>query len=78
MRYQRRRRAGFTIIEMMVATALVLVIMLIISQAFASASKTFTTMRTAGILQERIRGGSSILRRDLSSDHFAPAGENTR
>lgn len=72
MQYQRRRRAGFTLVEMMVATALVMVIMLIISQAFASASKTFNTMRTAGYMQERLRGGINVLRKDLSSDHFGP------
>jgi prepilin-type N-terminal cleavage/methylation domain-containing protein len=72
MRYQRRSRAGFTLIEMMVATALVLVIMLIITQAFASASKTFTTLRTAGYMQERLRTGINVSRKDLGSDHFAP------
>src|SRR5947209_10506301 len=72
MRYQRRSRAGFTLVEMMVATALVLVIMLIISQAFASASKTFNTMRTAGFMQEKLRGGVNILRKDLGNDHYGP------
>src|SRR5947209_19795846 len=72
MRYQRRSRAGFTLVEMMVATALVLVIMLIISQAFASASKTFSTMRTAGYMQERLRTGTNALKKDLGADHFGP------
>lgn len=72
MRYQRRRRAGFTIVEMMVATALVLVIMLIISQAFASGAKTFRNMKAAGDGQEKLRGAATILRKDLASDHIGP------
>jgi len=72
MRHQRRRRAGFTLVEMLVATALVLVIMLIISQAFASASKTFTTVRAAGDMQTRLRTGINLARKDLGSDHFGP------
>jgi prepilin-type N-terminal cleavage/methylation domain-containing protein len=78
MRYQHRRRAGFTLVEMMVATALVLVIMLIISQAFASAAKTFSTMRSAGYMQERLRSGTGILRKDLGSDHFGPPFDSGR
>src|SRR5437899_1994936 len=72
MRIRHAARTGFTLVEMLVATALVLMIMLIISTALGSASKTFTTLRTAGILQERGRTGITILRKDLGSDHFAP------
>src|SRR4051794_35510351 len=72
MQYQCRRRAGFTLVEMLVATALVLVIMLIITQAFASASKTFTTVRAAGDMQTRLRTGINIARKDLGADHFGP------
>ena len=78
MRYQRHSRAGFTLIGMMVATALTLVIMLIITQAFASASKTFTTMRTAGYMQERLHTGINVARKDLGSDHFAPPFGSSR
>lgn len=70
MRNQRHSRPGFTIVEMMVATALVLVIMLIISQAFASASKTFRTIRAAGDMQAQLREGITTQRRDLAADHF--------
>jgi type II secretory pathway pseudopilin PulG len=66
------RRPGFTLIEMMVSTALVMMIMLIISQALGAASKTFTTLRTAGALQERARTGITLMRRDLASDKFGP------
>ena len=39
---------------MMVATALILFIMAIISTVFASASKTYTALKVAGDLQERL------------------------
>jgi type II secretory pathway pseudopilin PulG len=70
MRIQRDDRPAFTLVEMMVATALCLFIMAIIAQAFGAASKTFSTMRTAGQLQERLRTGTSIMRRDLGAHHF--------
>jgi hypothetical protein len=65
-------RPAFTLTEMMVATALCLFLMLVISQAFGSATQTFQTMRTAGQLQERLRGGITVIRRDLANDHFGP------
>jgi hypothetical protein len=70
MRTQRTRRSAFTITEMLVATALILFIMAIISQVFASASKTYTAMRVAGDLQERARTGAAVMRRDLTLEHF--------
>lgn len=68
----RHKRAGFTLTEMMVATALCLFIMAVIAQAFGSATKTFSNMRTAGQLQEKLRGGITVIRRDLANDHFGP------
>lgn len=70
MRTQRPRRSAFTITEMLVATALILFIMAIISQVFASASKTYSALRVAGDMQERLRTGSTIIRKDLSAEHF--------
>jgi hypothetical protein len=70
MRIQRTRSA-FTIVEMLVATALILFIMAIISQIFASASKTYSALRTAGELQERLRQGAVVMRRDLATEHFS-------
>jgi hypothetical protein len=70
MRIQRRERVAFTLVEMLVAVALTLFIMAIIAEAFGSATKTFSTMRTAGQLQERTRGGAIVLRLDLAAEHF--------
>ena len=64
------RRYGFTLVELLVATALTLFLMAIISEAFGAASKTFNTMRSAGDMQERMRQGAQIIRRDLAAEHF--------
>jgi len=70
MRIQRRERVAFTLVEMLVAIALTLFIMAIIAEAFGAATKTFSTMRTAGQLQERTRGGAIVMRLDLAAEHF--------
>src|SRR5262245_52803952 len=70
MRIQRRERVAFTLVEMLVAVALTLFIVAIIAEAFGAATKTFSTMRTAGQLQERTRGGAIVLRLDLAAEHF--------
>src|SRR5262245_109370 len=73
MRAQRtNRRTGFTLVEMLVATALILFIMAIISEAFGAGAQTFRNLRAAGDLQDRLRGASTIARKDLSYDHFGP------
>jgi hypothetical protein len=46
--------------------------MLFISQALGSATKTIQMMRTSGQLQERLRGGNTVVRRDLAQDHYGP------
>jgi hypothetical protein len=66
------RRSAFTLVEMLVATALVMMIMLIISQALAAASKTTSALRTAGVLQERNRTAITLMRKDLGGDKFGP------
>jgi prepilin-type N-terminal cleavage/methylation domain-containing protein len=63
-------RPAFTLVELMVALALVLFIMAILSQAFGTGMKVFREMKTAGDMEERLRSAASILRRDLAADHF--------
>jgi type II secretory pathway pseudopilin PulG len=70
MRTRPTTRPAFTLVEMMIATGLTLVVMLIIAQTFATATKTFSTMRTAGQLQERTRGAAAVIRRDLEAEHY--------
>jgi prepilin-type N-terminal cleavage/methylation domain-containing protein len=70
MRTRPTTRPAFTLVEMMIAIALTLVVMLIIAQTFASATKVFSDLRTAGQLQERTRGAAAVIRRDLEAEHF--------
>ena len=70
MRTIRRERPGFTLVELLVAVALVLFIMVIMTNAFQSGLDAFRNLRAAGDMQGRLRGVADVLRRDLSAPHF--------
>ncbi len=65
-----RRRTGFTIIELLVAMALIVFIMAILAEAFVEAMKTFRNMKAIGDMNARLRMTQAMLRDDLSADHF--------
>jgi prepilin-type N-terminal cleavage/methylation domain-containing protein len=65
-----RSRTGFTLIELMVAMALTLFIMVILSQAFVMALETFSGMKGLGDMQYNLRTAMVMVRDDLSQDHF--------
>jgi type II secretory pathway pseudopilin PulG len=65
-----KSRSAFTIVELMVAMALIVFIMVILSEAFKAGIDTFRKVRAAGDLQERLRSATTMLRKDLSSRHF--------
>jgi type II secretory pathway pseudopilin PulG len=65
-----RRRSGFTIVELLVAMALIMFIMAIISDAFVAAMKSFRDLKASADLAERLRSVSTVMRRDLAADHF--------
>src|SRR5262245_41479438 len=64
------QRSGFTLVELLVATALILFIMAIIAQMFGSGSKTFSNMRNAAHLSSNARTGINVIRMDLSREKF--------
>ena len=66
-----RRRQGFTLVELMVALALIIVIMAIISQAFVEGLETFRNLKALGDLQENLRSAVVPLREDLIARHFS-------
>jgi type II secretory pathway pseudopilin PulG len=76
MRHQRTRRTGFTIVELLVAAALSMVIMLIIGMAFQKMTDTFRTLRSVSQMQERLKSAHMVLKRDLEADHFAGLPNN--
>lgn len=71
----RRTRPGFTLVELLVAAALSMVIMLIIGVAMQRSIDTFRTLRSVSQMQEKLKATHMVLRRDLQSEHFdAPPG----
>jgi len=67
MRIQRR---GFTLVEMMVAMVLTIFIMVILAQCFVQGLETFSGLKAVGDMQEELRTAVTLLRADLSQDHF--------
>ena len=65
-----RRRSGFTIVELLVAMALILFIMAILSEAFVAGLTCFRELKSTADLAERLRSTTTILRRELAADHF--------
>jgi prepilin-type N-terminal cleavage/methylation domain-containing protein len=65
-----RSRQGFTLIELMVAMALTLFIMVILSQAFIISLNLFSGLKGIGDMQMNLRTALNLLRDDLSQDHF--------
>jgi prepilin-type N-terminal cleavage/methylation domain-containing protein len=63
-------RRGFTLVELLVAAALIIFIMAIISEAFVASTKTFRDMKAVGDMAEKLRSATTILRRYLAADHF--------
>jgi len=69
-----RRRSGFTLVELLVAAAVSILLMVILTQAFAAGLEMFRKLRAQGNMQERLRMTSITLRDDLTRPHFNAAG----
>jgi prepilin-type N-terminal cleavage/methylation domain-containing protein len=65
-----QQRKGFTLVELLVAMALIVFMMLILSEAFSTALDSFRRIKAIGDMNARLRIASGILRRDLQADHF--------
>jgi type II secretory pathway pseudopilin PulG len=65
-----KRRGGFTIVELLVAMALIMLIMAVMSEAFTAGLQAFRSLKGLGDMQERLRVASVQLRRDLTLRHF--------
>jgi prepilin-type N-terminal cleavage/methylation domain-containing protein len=64
------RPKGFTVIELLVAMALIVLIMAVLSEAFVAGLSAFRSLKAIGDMQERMRLGASRLKQDLSLRHF--------
>jgi prepilin-type N-terminal cleavage/methylation domain-containing protein len=69
-----KRRSGFTLVELLVAMALILFIMSIVSVAFVDSTESFRLFRARAELSEKLRFITQTLRSDLRANHF----ENNR
>jgi prepilin-type N-terminal cleavage/methylation domain-containing protein len=67
---RRIHRRGFTIVELLVAMALVVLIMAILSEAFAAGLEAFRELKAIGDMDGRLQSVSTVMRRDLIADHF--------
>lgn len=66
----RSNRLAFTLVEMLVAMALILFIMVILSEAFVAGLESFRQLKAIGDMEERLRAATIEIRRDLNADHF--------
>jgi prepilin-type N-terminal cleavage/methylation domain-containing protein len=66
----RHRRQGFTLVELLVAMALTLFVMVILSQAFVTGLETFRQLKGLGDMQRGLRAATLRLQDDLRADHF--------
>jgi prepilin-type N-terminal cleavage/methylation domain-containing protein len=65
-----RRRNAFTLVELLVAMALIVLIMAVTSQAFVEGIDAFRHLKAIGDMQEDLRTAAAPLRRDLLLRHF--------
>jgi len=63
-------RAGLTLVEMLIALALSIFIMAIMSEAFVKGLEAFGNFKALADLEQRLRTVANIIRRDLSAPHF--------
>jgi prepilin-type N-terminal cleavage/methylation domain-containing protein len=65
-----RARQGFTLVELLVAMALTIFVMVILTQAFVVSIDLFSGLKGIGDMQDNMRAGGNVLRYDLSQNHF--------
>ena len=66
----RNPRIAFTLVELMVAMALIILMLSIMSQAFVIATGTMQGLKEVADMQEKIRPAITLLQRDLGANHF--------
>ncbi len=69
----RAQRHGFTVVELLVAAAVSMVLMVILTEAFKNGIDMFRTLRSQGQMMDRLRITTTTMRNDLASYHFDAA-----
>jgi len=67
-----RRRAGFTLVELMVAAAVCVLIMAILSRAFVISADAMRELKATGDMMDQLRAASVVMREDLVQNRFLP------
>ena len=70
LQINRNTRNAFTLVELMVAMALIILMLSIMSQAFVIATGTMQGLKEVADMQEKIRPAITLLQRDLGANHF--------
>ena len=70
MQINRNPKNAFTLVELMVAMALIILMLSIMSQAFVIATGTMQGLKEVADMQEKIRPAITLLQRDLGANHF--------
>ena len=70
MRVHPTRRRGFTLVELMVAAALAILIMAVLSGAFSAALESLSVLKSLGGTAERMRTTTTLLTEDLNAQHL--------
>jgi hypothetical protein len=65
-----RKRQGFTLVEMLVASVLIIFILLILTQGFVKGLDAFRGLKAIGDMEEKLRTATTVLQEDLVRDHF--------
>lgn len=65
-----RRRPGFSLVELLVSTVLIIFILVLMAEALRAALGSFRQLKAIGDMQERMRAATTLLNRDLDLDHF--------
>ena len=65
-----RSRPGFTLVEVLVAAGLCMLIMAVLSAAFAAGIDTFSLLKSTGELNDRLTLAKDVMVGDLSGIHL--------
>ncbi len=66
----KNRKSAFTLTELLVSMALIVFVMVILSEAFATGMDAFRRLKAVGDMEAAVRDAVTGLRKDLGSPHF--------
>ena len=67
-----RRRAAFTLVELMVSATVCVLIMAILTRAFVLSTDSMRQLKATGDIMDQLRAAAIVIRDDLAQNHFLP------